>query len=107
MTSNRKPYAVLFTKENCGPCFKTKLHLSGVIQENARLSEVISTLQVENHPTLRNAYGLDLFPTLIIVDQYIDDGSNDEIERYVGGKAIRAILADKLKEIYTERQLHG
>ena len=107
MTSNRRPYAVLFTKTNCKPCLQTKQHLDEVIERDERFYEVISTLAIENHSALRSAYELDLFPTLIIVDQNAKGPDSNEIERIVGGKAIRAVLADKLKDIYTERQLNG
>ena len=107
MTSNRKPYAVLFTKRNCGPCVQTKQCLNEVIAADERLYEVISTLEVEQHSSLRECYNLNKFPTLIITDQNEHGDDGDEIRRIVGGKAIRAELADILKEIYTERALNG
>lgn len=107
MISNRKPYAVLFTKTNCEPCQQTKQYLDRVIEQDECFYEVISTLAIENHSALREAYELNLFPTLIIVDQNAHGPDTNELERIVGGKAIRAVLGDKLKDIYTERQLNG
>ena len=99
-TSRR--HAVLFTKDECGPCFKTKVHLHTLFGEKPLLSEVISTLAKENHPALVEAYALNLYPTLIITDQNIK-GENNEVQRIVGGKAIREQLEDILTEIYKER----
>ena len=69
MTSKSRPHAVLFTKENCGPCHKTKLKLVTLLQEKPELGDYVSVLAVENHPALREAYGLNLYPTLLITDQ--------------------------------------
>lgn len=104
MTSKSRPHAILFTKENCGPCFKTKVHVATLLQGEPRLGEYFSQMAIENHSALREAYDLNLFPTLIIVDQNIK-GENDEVERIVGGKAIREQLEGLLTTIYKERQL--
>lgn len=104
MTSKQRRHAVLFTKENCGPCFKTKVHLTTLLQGYPELGEVVSVMAIENHSALREAYGLNLFPTLLVVDQNIK-GENDEIERIVGGKAIREQLEGLLTAIHKERQL--
>ena len=104
MTSKSRLHAVLFTKENCGPCFKTKVHLTTLLQEYPELGDVISVMAIENHSALREAYGLNLFPTLLVVDQNIK-GENDEVERIVGGKAIREVLEELLITIYKERQV--
>ena len=68
-----------------------------MIENNLDLSEVLSFMKKENHSALVEAYQLNLYPTLLIV------GPNGlEIERIVGGKAVREVLKDKLIEIYRE-----
>ena len=68
-----------------------------MIENNLDLSEVLSFMRKENHSALVEAYQLNLYPTLLIV------GPNGlEIERIVGGKAVREVLKDKLIEIYRE-----
>ena len=91
-------HAVLFTKENCGPCLKTKEFLNNLLDGDYRLGDTISVLQKENHSALVEAYGLNLYPTLLIV------GPNGiEIqERIVGGKKIRENLKELLTHIYRE-----
>ena len=102
MISKRRRHAVLFTKENCGPCFKTKVHLATLMKGNPQFGGLISTLAIEDHHALREVYDLNLFPTLIVTDQNIK-GDNDEVERIVGGKAIRERLEELLIEIKKER----
>ena len=104
MTSKSRRHAVLFTKDECGPCFKTKVHLHTLINGRPELSEVLSVLAKENHPALVEAYGLNLYPTLIITDQNIK-GGNNEVRRLVGGKLIREHLEEILTELHQERQL--
>ena len=65
MTSKQRPHAILFTKENCGPCFKTKVHLTTMLQGLPHLGEYLSVMAIENHSALREAYDLNLFPTLM------------------------------------------
>ena len=90
-------HACLFTKEACPPCIKTKEFAYDVIEDNLDLSECLSFMKKENHSALVEAYQLNLYPTLLIV------GPNGlEIERFVGGKAVREVLKDKLIEIYRE-----
>ena len=90
-------HAVLFTKEGCPPCAKTKEHAYDVLENNLDLAESLSFMKKENHSALVAAYSLSLFPTLLIV------GPNGlEVQRVVGGKAIREVLEEKLIEIYRE-----
>ena len=105
MTSKQRRHAVLFTKDECGPCFKTKVHLHTLINGRPELSEVLSVLAKENHPALVEAYGLNLYPTLIITDQNIKGDQSNEVRRLVGGKLIRENLEEILSELYQERQL--
>ena len=58
MTSKQRRHAVLFTKDECGPCFKTKVHVATLlINGRPELGEVFSQLAKENHPALVEAYG--------------------------------------------------
>ena len=94
-------HAVLFTKENCGPCLKTKEFLNDLLDGDYRLGETISVMKKENHSALVEAYGLNLYPTLLIV------GPNGiEVQkRIVGGKKIRENLEETLIQIYRENQV--
>lgn len=97
MTFNRL-HAVLFTKENCKPCALTKEHLHDVLENNLGLDETVSVMKKENHSALVEAYGLNLYPTLLLLGP---NGLEVE-ERIVGGKAIREVLEEKLIHIYRE-----
>ena len=93
-------HAVLFTKEGCPPCIKTKEYAYDILENNLDLAETISFMKKEYHSALVETYSLSLFPTLLIV------GPNGlEVQRFVGGKAIREVLKDKLIEIYKENNL--
>ena len=94
-TSSR--HAVLFTKERCGPCKRTKDFVYDLLEQNLSLSDGLSILKIENHSALREAYNLNKFPTLLIV------GPNGvELDRVVGGLAIRDCIEERLVEIYRE-----
>lgn len=101
MTSKGRLHAVLFTKENCGPCTKTKEFIYDLLENNLALTETLSILKVENHSALREAYGLNLFPTLLIVD----GADAPAIETIVGGARIRDCIEEKLIHIYRENQV--
>ena len=95
MTS--RTHAVIFTKEKCGPCTKTKEFIYDLLEKNLSLTETLSFLKKENHSALVEASNLDLFPTLLIV------GPNGvELDRVVGGAAIRDCIESKLVDIYRE-----
>ena len=97
MTISNRTHAVIFTKENCGPCAKTKEFIYEVLERNLGLTETLSFLKKENHSALVEAYGLNLYPTLLIV------GPNGlELERVVGGAAIRESIEETLINIYRE-----
>ena len=90
-------HACLFTKEGCPPCIKTKEFAYDVIENNLDLAETLSFMRKEAHSALVEAYQLNLYPTLLIV------GPNGlEIERIVGGKAVREVLEEKLIDVYRE-----
>ena len=86
MTSSAN-HAVLFTKEHCLPCIKTKDYLREIYEEDTDLANYISVMKKENHSALVESYELNLYPTLLIV------GPNGlELDRIVGGKEIRKNL---------------
>lgn len=96
MTTSRT-HAVLFTKEKCGPCIKTKEFIYDLLEHNLSLTETLSFMKKENHSALVESYNLELYPTLLIV------GPNGlELERVVGGAAVRDCIESKLIEIYKE-----
>ena len=90
-------HACLFTKEGCPPCIQTKEFAYDIIENNLHLAETLSFLKKENHSALIEAYQLNLYPTLLVI------GPNGiEIERIVGGKAVREVLESKLIDVYRE-----
>ena len=90
-------HAVLFTKEGCPPCIKTKEFAYDVLENNLGLAETLSFMKKENHSALVHAYELTKYPTLLVL------GPNGlELERFMGGAAVREVLKDKLIEIYKE-----
>jgi len=96
MTTSRT-HAVIFTKDRCAPCAKTKEFIYDLLENNLALTETLSFLKKENHSALVEAYNLELFPTLLIT------GPNGmEIERVVGGAAIRDCIEERLIQIYRE-----
>ena len=86
MTSNAT-HAVLFTKEHCLPCTKTKEYLREIYAEDPDLANYISVMKKENHSALVESYGLTVYPTLLIVGP-----SGVELDHVVGGAAIRKNL---------------
>ncbi len=90
-------HAVLFTKENCAPCTKTKEFIYDLLENSLALSETLSILKKENHSALVEAYDLNLYPTLLLVGA---DGN--ELDRVVGGAAIRDCIEERLVDIYRE-----
>ena len=91
-------HAVLFTKEDCAPCLNTK----GYIHENVPddLKHHLSIFQKENHTALVTAYNLELYPTLLIVDE-----GGRELDRIVGGKKVQACINQFLTEIDNARRV--
>ena len=87
-------HVVLFTKENCPPCKGTKDYLKTLIESRANTVDYISTLKKENHQALVEAYGLTLYPVLLIVNSL-----GEEQDRIVGGNAIKENLAGILRAL--------
>ena len=75
--------AILFTKENCPPCIKTKEFINVAVDEYLAAEHLV-VMKTENHSALVAAYELDLFPTLLLVN-----GQGEEMNRIVGGQNIR------------------
>ena len=86
MTSSAN-HAVLFTKEHCLPCTLTKDYLREIYEEDTDLANYISVMKKENHSALIAAYGLTVYPTLLIVSP-----SGLQLDQVVGGEAIRKNL---------------
>ena len=87
MTISRQR-AVLFTKDNCKPCELTK---ELVFALKHSLHENLSVMKKENHSALVAAYELELYPTLLIVDDH-----GEEQSRIVGGQKIRDNIVNVL-----------
>ena len=87
---------MLFTKENCGPCQLTKEFVNDLLAASPALSDALSILKKENHSALVEAYGLNLYPTLLIVGP-----NGTELDRVVGGAAIRDCIEAELTTIIT------
>lgn len=79
--------AVLFTKEDCLPCVLTKDYINSIREEYPSYGNSIHILKREYHPSLIGAYNIELFPTLVIVDQL-----GEEEGKLVGGQSIREHL---------------
>ena len=79
--------AVLFTKQDCLPCITTKDALNKILKLNPACGNYIVTLEKENHSALVAAYELEMYPTLLVVD---DKG--EEVGRFTGGKKVREYL---------------
>ena len=90
-------HAVLFTKEGCPPCTKTKEFIYDYLEAHPVLTEHLSFMKKENHSALVESYNLSLYPTLLVV------GPNGlELDKVVGGAAIRDCIEAKLTAIHTE-----
>ena len=94
-TSDVAHRAVLFCKQNCGPCELTK---EFVFALKPHLTEYLSIMQKENHSALVVAYDLELYPTLLVVDEY-----GKELQKIVGGKNVRENLVNILNTIRYNR----
>lgn len=88
---------MIFTKDRCAPCAKTKEFIYDLLENNLALSETLSFLKKENHSALVEAYNLELYPTLLITGP-----GGLELERVVGGAAIRDCIEERLIQIYRE-----
>ena len=77
--------------------YKTKLFIGDLLEHNPALNETLSTLKIENHSALREAYNLNTFPTLLVTGP-----GGIEMDRVVGGLAIRDCIEERLVDIYRE-----
>ena len=92
MTSTAISKAILFTKEACAPCEKTKEFVETI---NAGLSQNLVLMKKENHSALVAAYELEKYPTLLLVNK-----TGEEVNRFIGGETIRTVLLPILNDIY-------
>ena len=77
--SEKPSRLVFFKKEACPPCQQVSLRLLKVFEENPEYSKHVTVLQKENHPELVEKYGLEMYPTVLIMDKH-----NNEISRKIG-----------------------
>lgn len=75
--------AILFTKEDCPPCIKTKEFINSTIDEYLA-AEYLVVMKKENHSALVVSYDLYKFPILLLVNE-----QGEETNRIVGGQSIR------------------
>lgn len=94
-TSDVAHRAVLFCKQDCAPCQATK---DFVFALRHQLTEYLTIMQKENHSALVEAYDLNLYPTLLVVDEY-----GHELQKIVGGKNVRENLVNILNTIRYNR----
>ena len=97
MATSSHLHAVLFTKEVCGPCIKTKAFIDDLFEASPGLAGELSILKKENHSALVEAYGLNLYPTLLVVGP-----NGTELNRFVGGRLIRDVIEAELTTIKEE-----
>ena len=81
METSKAHKLLLFKKENCAPCLNVALELDKVLTYHPEYSNHITVLQKENHAALVEAYKLEMYPTLIVLDHNLD-----ELTRTVGQK---------------------
>lgn len=81
MTISKPHKLLLFTKEECTPCTQAKRQLSNAIKERPELEHFVTVLQKEKQTALVEAYGLTMYPTLIVLDE-----NADELARNVGSQ---------------------
>jgi len=78
--------AILFTKEDCPPCIRTKEFINSTIDEYLA-AEYLVVMKKENHSALVVSYDLYKFPILLLVNE-----QGEETNRIVGGQYIREQL---------------
>ena len=99
MTTSKPHKIVFFAKENCAPCLNTKVALDDVLKVHPEYSEIVTVLQKENHSALVAAYELELYPTVIIFDEEMN-----EITRRIGQRHLtRDWWFAALSSIYARR----
>ena len=85
--------ATLFTKENCGPCFRVKQYVKGLAFAGNSSVHFLNTLKKENHPALVAAFDLNIYPTLVI------SNGPDMVRKFEGSTAVINNLLDELHMI--------
>lgn len=79
-TFDDRPYKLIFFKKHeCLPCAQALENLNSVLEVYPEYASYVTVMQKENHPALVAAYELELYPTVLILDQ-----TNNEISRKVG-----------------------
>lgn len=76
------PHKLLFfKKEGCAPCLNALDQLKRSLEDHPEFSKYITILQKEHHQILVEEYNLEMYPTLICIDE-----GGKEIGRKVGQK---------------------
>ena len=84
--------ALLFTRDNCRLCAKTKKFISELDED---LTGHLKMLSKEKHTALVQAYRIQFYPTVVLLDY-----RGFEIDRMTGGEAIRFYLESFLSTIH-------
>lgn len=81
VTSNKPHSLAFFKKRECLPCAAADATLRGVLNSTPEYRDYINVFQKEDHPALVAAFDLNLYPTVLILN---DKG--EEISRKVGAR---------------------
>ena len=102
MTTSDPRKLVFFKKEGCGPCELALARLQSVLTSNPEFEEHVTILQKENHTALVEAYELKMYPTVLILNQEMD-----EIGRKVGVNTMPSVWwYNALKTIHVLKELN-
>ncbi len=92
-TPTSRKHLVLFKKQDCPPCGRVAKRLESIVSREPDLIHQISVLRKENHSALLAAYDINLFPTMLLVDDL-----GEELDRWVGGTDCYDALKEELTE---------
>lgn len=79
MTTSKPHKLIFFKKENCAPCKKAAEELWEVLKVYPEFHPYVVELQKENHQSLVVSFNLEMYPTVLIMDQ-----NQQELSRKVG-----------------------
>lgn len=83
MTTSNLPVhkLILFKKQGCYPCKTAQENLDRVLSKFPEYHKYIAVLQKENHQALVVSYDLNLYPTVLVMDE-----ESNELSRKVGAR---------------------
>ncbi len=84
MTTSKPTKLVFFKKHECSPCKFAQDALTSVLKKHPELEKFVVTMQKEDHPALVAAFELNLYPTVLIMD------NDREVSRKVGARWLSA-----------------